>query len=133
MAEQGLRGKLILVAEDEYMLAAEITTELMRDGAIVVGPAGSLDQTLALINSAAHLDAAVLDVNLHGDYVFAAADILAERRIPFILATGYDQSAIPSRFDTAYRCEKPAPEGEISRALRMVLGERRSAQTTPAP
>jgi CheY-like chemotaxis protein len=57
-----------------------------------VGPAGSLDEAMRLAKAAIAadgLDAAILDINLGGQNSFPVADILAERGIPFIYATGY--------------------------------------------
>ena len=34
---------------------------------------------------------AILDINLGGEMVFPLADLLRERHIPFVFATGYDQ------------------------------------------
>jgi CheY-like chemotaxis protein len=54
-----------------------------------------------------HIDTVLLDVNLGGKTTFYFADQLIERGIPFVFTTGYDASAIPSRFGHVARCEKP--------------------------
>jgi hypothetical protein len=43
------------------------------------------------------IDGAVVDVNLRGLMVYPAADLLAERQVPFVFVTGYDREVIPRR------------------------------------
>jgi DNA-binding response OmpR family regulator len=101
-----LLGRNILVVEDEYLLADLLRHELEAAGAIVVGPAPSVAQGLALIADHA-IDAAVLDVNLQGETVFAIADALRRQNVPFVFTTGYDQVAIGTKYQSVARCEKP--------------------------
>jgi len=63
------------------------------------------------------LDGAVLDLNLRGEMGFQVADILAERMVPFVFATGYDRAVIPERFAGIARCEKPISVEKVVRAL----------------
>lgn len=107
MAEMTLRDCRILVVEDEYYLADELRTELEDRGAVVLGPVGTLDQALALIAGTQDIDGAILDVNLRGEQVYPAADLLLSRAIPFVFATGYDAAAFPPRLGQIARCEKP--------------------------
>ncbi|MCL6252071.1 response regulator [Altererythrobacter sp. KTW20L] len=84
----GLAGKRILVVEDEFFIA-EMTSEMLTDwGATVVGPAYTLAEAKELAENR-ELDAAVLDMNLHGDPVDAIADALNARGVPFVYVTGY--------------------------------------------
>jgi hypothetical protein len=50
----------------------------------VVGPASRVWDTLELIGREAKIDGAVLDVNPGGEMIFAAADLLTERGVPFV-------------------------------------------------
>lgn len=118
MREKSLSGLRILVAEDEFMIATDLARELSDAGATVLGPTASLDKTLHLIRSEASIDASILDINLQGDMVFPAADLLRERGVPFLFATGYDGSIIPRRFEGVRRFDKPAGDGVIALALR---------------
>lgn len=121
MPEQPLRGCRILVVEDEYMLADELSIELSDADAIVLGPAGTLEDALDLIRSEPRIDGAILDLNLRGEAAFPAADLLVERGVPFIFTTGYDQSSIPSRFADIVRCEKPVNIMRIKQAIGHVV------------
>ena len=102
-----LGGKRILIVEDEYFIAIELARDLKASGAEVAGPVPTLGEGLTLALAPNHLDAAVLDINLRGELVFALADALIARGIPFLFATGYDQSDIPPRFAHIPRWEKP--------------------------
>jgi CheY-like chemotaxis protein len=87
--DNGLAGRHILVVEDNFLLAMEIERVLRREGCVVLGPVGSVDQALALLEEAARPDLAVLDVDLQGRRVTPVAAWLRSREIPFVLVTGY--------------------------------------------
>src|SRR4051794_18564375 len=90
-----LRGRRLLVVEDEYLIAASLARELEGRGAEVVGPAGSVRDALALVEAEGdRLDGAVLDINLRDERVYPVADALVARGVPFIFLTGYDARVI---------------------------------------
>lgn len=104
--QPSLAGKRILAVEDEYFIADDIRRALMREEVEVLGPVQTVDAALA-IAEAERLDAAILDVNLHGTMSFPIADRLNEQGVPYALATGYDDWALPERFGAAQRVAKP--------------------------
>ena len=75
-------------------------------GSEVVGPAAKMDEALRLA-SQAPLDAAILDVNVGGVVVVPVADVLQQRGIPIIFATGYGEGMPPSRFAHHPTLSKP--------------------------
>jgi DNA-binding response OmpR family regulator len=101
-----LHGLRILVVEDMLLIAETIMEELQDRGCRVVGPAGRLDQGLALATSE-ELEGALLDVNLAGERCFPIADKLAERSIPYAFLTGYGEGGIPAEYQHAPRLVKP--------------------------
>lgn len=117
MDETNLRDRRILVAEDEFVVADELRAALDRAGSVVLGPAASVDHAIALIRSERRIDGAILDVNLGGEPIFAAADLLAERNVPFVFATEYDRAALPARFADVRRYEKPVAMERVVRAI----------------
>jgi DNA-binding response OmpR family regulator len=101
-----LNGKRIVVVEDDYLLATDICRELRDLGATVLGPAPTPFYAAQLIGRR-KIDAAVLDVTLHGTNVFRVADLLREQGVPILFATAHDRNAIPPRFRDSCLLEKP--------------------------
>lgn len=101
-----LNGKRIVVVEDDYLLATDICRELRELGATVLGPAPTPFYASQLIGDR-KIDAAVLDVRLHGTTVFEVADMLSSRGVPILFATAYDKKAMPVRFRGVNLLEKP--------------------------
>jgi CheY-like chemotaxis protein len=113
----GLAGLTVLVAEDEFFVAEDLVYALEARGAIVVGPVASVAHALERLEATPALDGAVLDINLKGEMVFPVADALLARGVPFVFATGYDQTILPERFASFVRCEKPVDPDDVARAL----------------
>jgi CheY-like chemotaxis protein len=87
-----LRGKRILIVEDEMLIAAMLEEILADLGATVVGPAATVADGLRLARTG-EFDAAVLDVNVRNERIDPVTELLRERGIPMIFATGYGQGA----------------------------------------
>jgi DNA-binding response OmpR family regulator len=78
----------ILIVEDEFVLGAMLDMVGREAGYQIAGIAPTLREGVALAMSE-RLDAALLDINLPSDTeVFAVADVLDERGIPFAFVTG---------------------------------------------
>lgn len=121
MSERTLQDCHILVVEDEYMLADELSRELDEAGAVIVGPVPSVERALALLEVEAHLDGAILDVNLAGEKVDPVADILLDRQVPFLFVTGYDKLSFPPKFAGVVRCEKPVDIRAVTKAIGRIV------------
>lgn len=113
-------GPRILVVEDEAIVSMLIEDVVAEMGGRVVGPAGRLDEALALA-AAEPLQAAVLDINLAGSPVYPAAELLARRGIPFLLVTGYEIRHLPPERRHRPMLQKPFEPAELRRALERVL------------
>jgi CheY-like chemotaxis protein len=107
MGMKELSERHVLVVEDEYFIAEDIARILRESGADVLGPAGDIEQAMRLVASGERIDAAVLDVNVHGRTTYAIADALRRRGVPFLFATGYDDGHLPSEYSDVPRCRKP--------------------------
>jgi CheY-like chemotaxis protein len=116
MEKLRISAKRVLVVEDEYLVAMDMSAFLEAAGAHVVGPASNVSAALAAVERT-KLDAAILDVNLRGELAYPVADALVARGIPFVFTTGYDARTVPPRFADVKRCEKPTTPEAISRAL----------------
>jgi DNA-binding NtrC family response regulator len=117
MPDPRLTGRRVLVVEDEYLLASDLAAALERESAEVIGPVPSVAQAMALIAARPDIELALLDVNLGGELVYPVADALAERGVPFLLLTGYEANAIPSRYESVPRLEKPVRTANVMLAI----------------
>lgn len=113
-------GRLVLVVEDEMTIALMIEEMLLDLGAQVIGPESRLDAALRLAAEAT-LDAAILDVNIRGGNSYPVADILAERGIPFIFCSGYDDWALEERHRHRPRLNKPYSLMELENKVIQLL------------
>ena len=112
-----LSGQRILVVEDEWVIAADLTRALRECCAEVVGPAPTLDRAMGLLAAERTLDGAVVDVNLRGLTAYPLADELERRGVRFVFATGYDAASIPRRYAHVPRCQKPLDAAAVAWAL----------------
>lgn len=113
-----LQGKHILLVEDEIVIAMMLEDMVMKIDGIVVGPATNLQSGMDLARSE-KLDAAVLDVNLGDGNSMGIADLLAERNIPFILATGY--GATTANAHNAPILQKPYMLRDLEQAFAQIF------------
>jgi len=116
-----LVGRRVLVVEDEMMIAMLVEDMLAELGCSVVGPAHALDTALALVRTEPGLDAALLDVNLGGQPVFAVADALREKGVPAIFSTGYGDGALRDVDRGSQVLQKPFRAGDLAKALSAAL------------
>jgi CheY-like chemotaxis protein len=110
----------VLVVEDEAVIAMLIEDMVLEFGSEVIGPVARLREALSLAHNAA-LDAAILDVNVGGAVIFPVAEVLRERGIPFIFATGYQPNELPPRFRDSLSVSKPFSYPVLAEALRTAL------------
>ncbi len=115
-----LRGKRILVVEDE-MLIALLFEDILADYACsVVGPALKIDPALELARTA-EIDAAILDVNLGGQSSFPVADILRRRGVPLIFSSGYGSLGLPSEWQGHPVLPKPFVADDVADVLASIF------------
>ncbi len=79
-----------------------------------------MDEALRLAQQG-ELDAAILDINVGGTVVFPVAEVLRERGIPFIFATGYGPTGLLPRFLNSPTLPKPFSYQSLGDALRLAL------------
>jgi DNA-binding response OmpR family regulator len=101
-----LRGKRILVIEDEPLVSMEIEACLSEAGAAIAGPAGTAARARQLIESET-FDGAFVDANLGGETTDEIAVALTAKGIPYLFLTGYGRESLPDAFREAAVIEKP--------------------------
>jgi CheY-like chemotaxis protein len=115
----------ILLVEDEMAIALMLEDLLSSLGYDVVGPVGRVREAIALVEREA-MDAALLDVNLGGEKVYAVADTLAARDIPFVFVTGYGAAGLPAPYRDRPSVPKPFKRRALALALAAVCGVTKS-------
>lgn len=118
MEEVPISNPRILVVEDDYLAAEELTVQLRSLGLEVLGPVARVEHANALIEMEDQIGAAILDVNLGDEMVFPVADELARRSIPFVFATAYEPDVIPRRHQDRQLVRKPFDTETIRIALK---------------
>jgi len=111
-----LTGRRILVVEDEALVAMLVEDALLDAGATIIGPAATVSEALALLDSE-QPHAAVLDLNLAGETSTPVADVLAARGVPFVVATGYGADGLPHEHAQVPVLAKPYDPDELTATL----------------
>ncbi len=101
-----MAAKRILVVEDEFLIALDITGALEQGGLVVIGPLASVRDALATIERES-VDGALLDANLGGEFVGQVADALFARGVPFAFVSGYGREQLPAQHKGAPLIAKP--------------------------
>lgn len=114
-----LQGLRVLVVENDEMNAMLLELQLAQAGASVIGPATDAEQALRLLQQpGAEPDLAVLDYRLgHGLTSEPVAQALGRMGIPFVLATGQSNGALPAAFGRGIVLIKPYLAEDLVRAL----------------
>jgi DNA-binding NtrC family response regulator len=112
----------VLIIEDEAAISILMEDMLLDLGIETIGPASTLAPALRLAREA-DLDAAILDINIAGAQSYPVADVLRNRGIPVIFATGYGWSVLPERFKSCQILQKPFDQHRFSETLHTALAE----------
>ena len=110
-------GRLVLVVEDEFLIALDLERLLRRHGWRVLGPAATVAAARRLLQGETP-DVGVLDVNLRGEPVTPVAEALRARGVPFVLASAYHVPALAAAaLAGAPNVGKPTGERRLLAAL----------------
>lgn len=110
----------VLVVEDEMMIAMMIEDILAELGHEVAGVAMRLPQALELAKGI-EADVAILDINLDGRKSFPAAQVLRDRGIKIIFASGYGSPGLEAPFTNDVIIKKPFETSDIRSAIQRVI------------
>src|SRR5438477_11395743 len=99
------------------MVAMLIEDQLETLGHRVVGRAQRVAQGCSVAREI-DADLAIVDVNLDGEVSFPIVDVLLERGVPFIFATGYGAAGLLGRYPGATVLTKPFDVPQLDAAMR---------------
>ena len=109
-------GKRVLVVEDELMIRMLLQDMLADLGHTLAGEAGRIEDALALAKEGA-FDVAILDVNLNGQPISPVVEVLIDRGLPFVFATGYGQRGVPEPYRNTPTLQKPFQADALAQAI----------------
>jgi DNA-binding NtrC family response regulator len=122
LSDVGENRPVVLLAEDEAIIAFELADSLDLEGFEVAGPFDTCVSAEAWLKVAGHVDGAILDNALKDGPCTALARDLASREIPFIVYTGHIRSCeTPCEFGDAPWLVKPVPFEALLHSLRTVM------------
>jgi DNA-binding response OmpR family regulator len=110
----------VLIIEDEPLIAMMLQDWLGEMGYEAVGPAGSVEDAIAMIDGS-QLDAALLDLHLRGVHAVAVAERLRSAGVPFAVATGDMISSPKDQLDGTPRLAKPYDYQTLQSTLAALL------------
>jgi DNA-binding response OmpR family regulator len=116
MSGEALRGRKVLVVEDDALIAMLISDVLTERGAIVDGPVGTAKAALQAAG-ASTCDLALLDVHLGRGSSAEVAALLRARGVPVAFVTGYGRSGLPETFQDAPIVAKPFRDADLVRVV----------------
>lgn len=122
-----LSGLRILIVEDEFLVAMELSEEMERLGARVTASVGSLAE--ARREARVQIDGVLLDVQLGEERTYDLAAELQASGTPFILTTGFDVDLLPTALRDSPRLSKPFSPLDLKRiATRVFQNAARAAE-----
>jgi len=110
-----IAGKTVLLLEDEPIIGLALEDLLFGQSATPLF-CGSLEEAGRTLDKATP-DAAILDVNIHGEHSYPIAERLRGRGVPFIFATGYGDALHPPEFASVPTISKPYRASEVEQAF----------------
>lgn len=116
-----LKGARILIAEDNVIVALDISYSLEDAGAEVVGPVSRVEEAIALVEKET-VDGAILDVHLQDGAATDVAKLLMSRHIPIVFCTGGGLPAeLENQVPAEAVCTKPIRSRELAARLDAIM------------
>lgn len=99
-------GQVVMVVEDELLIAATLEAALTSSGYRVLGPVATVPEAIDLLRTA-QPDVALIDYRLASSTTEALLPTLDSRHIPVCVLTGYSPSQLPPAYAHCTVLEKP--------------------------
>jgi len=109
-------GKRVLVVEDELMIRMLLEGMLTDLGHTVAAEAGGIEEALSLAKQG-EFDVAVLDVNLNDKPITPVVEVLVQRGVPFVFASGYGLRGVPEAYRQNPTLQKPFQVEALAQAI----------------
>jgi CheY-like chemotaxis protein len=113
-----------LIVEDEALVSMLIEDTVVDLGYEVAAVASRLQEACDLARTK-EFDFAILDVNLDGKPSYPVAEILSERGVPFVFATGYGARGLDGKFSGVPTLSKPFMGTDLEKLIATMQQEAR--------
>jgi CheY-like chemotaxis protein len=124
---QPLERPKVLVVEDEFIIALDLSETVKDLGYELEGPYADRQNALEAIESDLP-DCAILDVFTADGEVYPLADRLAEAGVPIVFHSGHVSPAeVKARYPDAQACAKPCPPDQLIDALQEAVARAHAA------
>jgi DNA-binding response OmpR family regulator len=121
MTQQATSRPLVLVLEDEALIALNLQDELQDAGYAIAGPFITCAAALEWLGTHTP-DAAVLDAALKDGPCREIAQELSRREVPFLIYSGHHEDRqLLAEFQHVTWIEKPVPPGVLIEACQQLL------------
>lgn len=116
-----MKNPVILVAEDEMIVAHDLCDTVEEAGFTVEGPFD--DPSSAMLAFQKHKpDLAILDINLMGGTAYSLAETMMAEDVPVIFHSGQvDSEEVHARYPNASALSKPCPPALIIETVNQAL------------
>ena len=119
----------VLVGEDEFIIALDLSETVQDLGYELEGPFADKENALIAIENEMP-DAAILDVFTADGEVYPLADKLVEAGVPIVFHSGHVTPAeVRERYPDAVACSKPCPPDRLIGALQEAVAKAAEAPT----
>jgi DNA-binding response OmpR family regulator len=112
---------IVLIVEDELMIAVTLEMMLSDQGYRVIDPVSTVEDALVVLETV-RPDVALLDYRLGGSTTEPLLSVLQERQVPVCMLTGYGRDALPERYRKYPVLEKPFGLNDLLTELRRLCG-----------
>ena len=110
----------MFLVEDETLIRMMIAGMVEGLGHTVVAEAGNIGDALKLAQTA-DFEIAILDINVGGNRIEPVAEIISDRCLPFIFASGYGAAGMPEKFRDRTVLQKPFLMERLGEAIETAL------------
>jgi DNA-binding NtrC family response regulator len=117
MTDTSTDGPLVLIVEDELLIAASLEIALDMKGYRILGPAATVAEAEALLDTQ-RPDMALIDYRLATTTTEALLPRLDAEHIPVCVLSGYSRSQLPAAYAPHALLEKPFPMQKLMTMLK---------------
>jgi len=110
----------VLIVEDEAAIAMLIEDMFMDLGCENIYSIANLGKALIEVEKE-DFDICLLDVNLGGQEIYPAADILIRKEVPFLFSTGYGAQGLNDKYKNFPVIQKPFMQDDLQKKLHEIM------------